>query len=67
MLTIRYRSLPQEAIGALRESDIEVHDTVRYILNQYSRKLVKELPEIKDETKLNEKKKEIFDIFHYST
>ncbi len=63
MLTLRYRSLTQEANASLRGSGTEVHDTVRFILSQYSRKLVKELPEIKDETTLNEKKKEIFDYF----
>jgi two-component system, OmpR family, phosphate regulon sensor histidine kinase PhoR len=62
MLTIRYRSLPQEALGALRESNT-VHDTVRYLLNQYSVKVIKELSEIKDEHMLNEKKKEIFNYF----
>ncbi len=39
MLTIRYRSLPQEAIGALRESNT-VHDTVQYLLNEYSGRIV---------------------------
>ncbi len=62
MLNIRYRSLPQEAIGALRESNT-VHDTVRYLLNEYSGRITKELSEIKDEQKLNEKKKEITDYF----
>lgn len=63
MLTLRYRSLAQEANVSLRGSGIEVHDTVWFILNQYSQKLVKELPEIKDEQKLTEKKKEIIDFF----
>jgi len=62
MLTIRYRSLPQEAIGALRESNT-VHDTVQYLLNEYSGRIAGELSEIKDEQKLNEKKKEITDYF----
>ena len=64
MLTLRYRSLTQEANVSLRGSGIEVHDTVWFILpNRYSQNLVKELPEIKDEQKLNEKKKEIIDFF----
>ena len=62
MLNIRYRSLPQEAIGALRESNT-VHDTVQYLLNEYSGRIARELPEIKDEQKLNEKKKEITAYF----
>jgi two-component system phosphate regulon sensor histidine kinase PhoR len=62
MLTIRYRSLPQEAIGALRESNT-VHDTVQYLLNEYSSRIARELSEIKDEQKLNDKKKEITDYF----
>jgi signal transduction histidine kinase len=62
MLTIRYRSLPQEAIGALRESNT-VHDTVQYLLNEYSGKLAKELPEIKDEKAKDEKNKEILNYF----
>lgn len=63
MLTLRYRSLAQEANVSLRGSGVEVHDTVWFILNQYSEKLVKELPEIKDEQKLTDKKKEIIDFY----
>lgn len=63
MLTLRYRSLSQEAVGSLRGSGIAVHDTVWFILNKYSEQLVRELPEIKDEQKLNEKKKEILEYF----
>lgn len=62
MLTIRYRSLPQEAIGNLRESNT-VHDTVRYILNLYSSKEAAELRGMKDEKLLNEKRKEITNYF----
>ena len=36
MLTLRYRSLSQEAVGSLRGSGIAVHDTVWFILNKYS-------------------------------
>ena len=63
MLTLRYRSLSQEAVGSLRGSGIAVHDTVWFILNKYSEEAVKELTEIRDESKLNEKKKEILDYF----
>lgn len=62
MLTIRYRSLPQEAIANLRESNT-VHDTVRYILNLYSEKQASELQGIKDEKLLDEKRKEITNYF----
>jgi|WetSurMetagenome_2_1015567.scaffolds.fasta_scaffold00004_186 signal transduction histidine kinase len=62
MLTIRYRSLPQEAIGALRESNT-IHDTVRFLLNLYSEKVARELLLIKDEKALAEKKKEIYEYF----
>ncbi len=62
MLTIRYRSLPQEAIGALRESNT-VHDTVQYLLNEYSRDMAEELLEIKDEKARDEKNKEILNYF----
>ncbi|MCU0456808.1 MAG: hypothetical protein MUE74_10935, partial [Bacteroidales bacterium] len=62
MLTIRYRSLPQEAIGNLRESNT-VHDTVRFILNLYSEKEAAELQGIKDEKLLDEKRKEITNYF----
>jgi two-component system phosphate regulon sensor histidine kinase PhoR len=63
MLTLRYRSLTQEAIGSLRGSGLDVHDTVRYILKKYSEKVVPELLEIKDDQKLNEKKKEVLAYF----
>lgn len=62
MLTIRYRTLPQEAIGALRESNT-VHDTVQYLLNEYSAKMAKELLQIKDEKARDEKNKQIFNYF----
>jgi two-component system phosphate regulon sensor histidine kinase PhoR len=64
MLTLRYRSLAQEANNSLRGSGIEVHDTVRFILNQYSMMVGKELAGIKDEKKLNEKKKEVLEYFY---
>jgi two-component system, OmpR family, phosphate regulon sensor histidine kinase PhoR len=63
MLTLRYRSLTQEAIGSLRGSGVDVHDTVRYILKKYSEKVINEIPQIKDEQKLNEKRKEILAYF----
>ena len=63
MLTLRYRSLTQEANASLRGSGFEVHDTVRFILSQYSRKLLKTSSEIEGEKTLIGKKKEIFDYF----
>ncbi len=63
MLTLRYRSLTQDAINSLRGSRISWHDTVTFILNKYSEQVVKELPLIKDEQKLTEKKKEILNYF----
>jgi signal transduction histidine kinase len=63
MLTLRYRSLAQEANLALRGSGIEPHDTVMLILNQYSESIREELALITDEQKLEEKKKEILAYF----
>ena len=63
MLTLRYRSLTQDAINSLRGSRVSWHDTVTFILNKFSEQVVKELPLIKDEQKLTEKKKEILSYF----
>jgi signal transduction histidine kinase len=63
MLYLRYSSLSQEAVATLRGRRLDVYDTVRFILNKYSEQVVKELPEIKDEQKLIDRKKEIFEYF----
>jgi two-component system sensor histidine kinase VicK len=63
MLYLRYSSLSQEAVASLRGRRLDVYDTVRFILNKYSEQVVKELPSIKDEQKLTDKKKEIFEYF----
>ncbi|MBG0858501.1 MAG: hypothetical protein IQL11_03290, partial [Bacteroidales bacterium] len=64
MLPLRYRSLTQEAISTIRGSrSIDPFDTLRFILNDYSDSISKELPLIRDEQKMAEKKKEIFEYF----
>jgi signal transduction histidine kinase len=64
MLYLRYRLLSQEAIASLRRQyRVDVYDTVRFILNDYSEKVAAELPLIKDEEELNRKKSEILDYF----
>ena len=64
MLYLRYRSLSQEAVQSLRGSgSIKVYDTVMILLDNYAERAIKELPLIKEEENLNEKKKEIFDYF----
>jgi signal transduction histidine kinase len=64
MLDLRYRSLSQEAVATLRgQRSFDVYDTVRFILDRYSEKVVKELPELKDEKELAQKKKEILEYF----
>ena len=60
MLTLRYRSLTQDAA---RRAGPSVHDTVGFILDRYSEQVVKDLKDIKDNTKLEEKKKEILEYF----
>ncbi len=64
MLDLRYRLLSQEAVSTIRrQRSIDVYDTVRFILDNYSQKVSKELPGIKDEKLLEEKKKEIMEYF----
>jgi signal transduction histidine kinase len=63
MLNLRYRSLTQDAVGSLRGSGISVHDTVWFILNNYSEQVVRELPKIKDEHKLDSMKQVIYEYF----
>ncbi|HOO97955.1 MAG TPA: HAMP domain-containing sensor histidine kinase [Bacteroidales bacterium] len=63
MLTLRYRSLAQEANASLRGSGIETHDTVMFILNQYSEKIRTRLASITDTQELEVTKKEVLEYF----
>jgi signal transduction histidine kinase len=65
MLYLRYTSLSQQAIGTLysRRNTYNPYDTVRYLLDKYSEKVVSELSAIKDTSILAQKKKEIFSYF----
>jgi signal transduction histidine kinase len=64
MLYFRYSSLSQQAIGTLfGRRPYDPYDTVRFLLDQYSREVVKELPAITDTSELARKKKDIFDYF----
>ncbi len=62
MLYFRYSSLSQQAIGNLfGRRSFDPYDTVRLILDSYSRKALQELQGIKDTSELRLKKKDIFD------
>lgn len=64
MLYLRYRLLSQEALASLRRQyKVDVYDTVRFILDEYSREVAAELPLIRDEAEMNRKKGEILDYF----
>jgi len=65
MLYLRYRSLSQEAVAALRGiRSFDPYDTVRFILDDYSRKVITELEEVKNnDQKLAEKKQNILKYF----
>jgi len=64
MLDLRYRLLSQEAVSTLRrQRAVDVYDTVRFILDNYSEKVAKELSGIKDEKLLQQKKDEILEYF----
>jgi nitrogen-specific signal transduction histidine kinase len=63
MLLLRYRSLSQDAVAALRGSRNSAYDTVRFILDKYSVQAVEELTLVKDEAELKLKKEEIFEYF----
>jgi len=62
MLTLRYRSLSQEARMSQRGS-FQGYDTVMYLLNIYSASIVSELSQIKDNQELDQKKKDILEYF----
>ncbi len=64
MLDLRYRLLSKEAVSTLiLQRDVDVYDTVRFILDRYSEKVAAELLRITDQKELDEKKKEILDYF----
>jgi two-component system, OmpR family, phosphate regulon sensor histidine kinase PhoR len=63
MLLLRYRSLSQDAVTALRGSRSTAYDTVRFILGKYSEQAVNELSLIKDEAVMETKKAEILEYF----
>jgi signal transduction histidine kinase len=65
MLSLRYRSISQEAVRTLfgRRS---TYDTVRFLLDDYSRLAIQELENITDEKALEKKKKEILDYFLFA-
>jgi signal transduction histidine kinase len=64
MLYLRYSSLSQQAIGTLfGRGAFDPYDTVRFLLDKYSEKVVNELPAIKDTNELARKKKDIFGYF----
>ena len=63
MLTLRYRSLTQDAMNSLRGTRISVHDTVMFLLRNYSENVAGELHLIKDEQQLAGKKQEILEYF----
>ncbi|HZL76799.1 MAG TPA: HAMP domain-containing sensor histidine kinase [Bacteroidales bacterium] len=62
-LRFRYRELSQQAVGSLRNQRINPFDTVYFLLEKYSEKVVKELPLISDSVKIKDKKEEIFSYF----
>ncbi|MBN2863916.1 MAG: hypothetical protein JXN62_12175, partial [Bacteroidales bacterium] len=62
MLTMRYRSLSQEAWRSQRGT-FQGYDTVMYLLNTYSASIVNELLQIKDKQELDQKKKDILEYF----
>jgi two-component system, OmpR family, phosphate regulon sensor histidine kinase PhoR len=63
MLLLRYSSLSQDAVTALRGSRNNAYDTVRYILDKYSAQAIRDLSFVKDEAEMKTKKEEIFEYF----
>jgi signal transduction histidine kinase len=65
LLKLRYRTLSQEAVGSMRGPRVNIaYDTVSRMLDDYSRKVIPDLREIKDSVQLAQKKK---DILEYAT
>jgi two-component system, OmpR family, phosphate regulon sensor histidine kinase PhoR len=64
MFLLRYAIRSQEALNYIRRNmSTDGFDTVRFLLSNYSEKANKELHAIKDEKKLETKKKEILNYF----
>jgi signal transduction histidine kinase len=64
MLYLRYRMLSQEAVTALRGTRLDPYDTVTFILNDYSGKIVKQFEEARDNPgKLAELKEDALEYF----
>ncbi len=64
MLYFRYSTLSQQAMGSLRSQRMFYYDTVRYLLDVYSEKVISELESLKDTSRLSQKKKEIYNYFY---
>jgi signal transduction histidine kinase len=64
MLYLRYRSLSQEAGGAIRGSRMQLFDTVSFLLNNYSPAAITELEQISDTGLVEKKKAEILAYFN---
>ena len=64
MLYLRYRTLSQEAVASLRGTRFDPYDTVTFILNNYSREIVKKLETAgADTAKLAELKDDVLKYF----
>jgi signal transduction histidine kinase len=64
MLYLRYRILSQEALTTLRETGFDPYDTVMFILNDYSGKIVQKFEEARDNPgKLTELKEDALNYF----
>jgi two-component system, OmpR family, phosphate regulon sensor histidine kinase PhoR len=61
MFNLRYRLLSQDALSSMqRRQNTDGFDTARILINWYSGKAIKEIAEIKDDSALALKKKDIF-------
>lgn len=65
MLYLRYRSLSQEASGAIRASRVQLFDTVSILLNYYSGPVIKDLEQVTSQDTLAVKKAEILEYFTF--
>jgi two-component system phosphate regulon sensor histidine kinase PhoR len=62
MFNLRYRLISQDALSSLlRRTNTDGFDTVRNLINWYSRQSIKDLSEIKDDSAIVLKKKEIYE------
>jgi two-component system phosphate regulon sensor histidine kinase PhoR len=63
MFNLRYRLLSQDALSSMsRRMSTDGFDTVRILLNWYSQEAIKELSQIKDDSAVVLKKKEIYEV-----